>query len=1395
MADDGAHTTAEPIENPLNLIPVGLKEAALDSPTFRATAVHFADQIEVIERWLDGYIKAASKLAAEVSSLEATVNSFLTQSAPPAQVSEAVVDHDYTLLAMRRYGEGAREFWNQTFRGVKKYESTVVEPIRTFLNNELRVFKDARRTLDLSQKSFDTVIARYLSQTKSKEASSLREDAFQLHEARKAYLKASMDFCITAPQLRANLDQLIVRVFAEQWKEMRSSRDASASTFAKLNGEMERVRGWSREMENSERAFKRELMAARRQIEESASNMTKPSRELGDYELSTVPYLGSGASTATKTASSARKTAGHETGEKQGWLFMKNIIGKPARTLWSRRWFFVKNGIFGWLVQGSRSGGVEESEKIGVLLCGIRPASQEERRFCFEVKTKDTSIILQAETQTEISEWISAFEFAKRKALEDPASTEISPLSPGVDPAFAISPPIAPEFAARMGDAEQRTEDAATGLSVPEREGSGLGVAQRGSVDINASRRVMSLEREPGEGGRDHAARIIQKLDLHKRGSATPQLSQAPPPSAGGIASLISASHTVMPIGPGTPKSAGGDGTTGGSAHRRNFTNPYSTLAPNTLASPPAPTNLSHTAVVVSGERGVSLGSRADGSGMPSGIMANLWGSSHWGYVNRLGDDLPKQPHQRSVSQPPSPGHVRPTSVDDVGVMDGTGEMPRELPPSPEPGVAHRKTMSSIAAATDLNLPTQVARIDTESVEEYPNYYPLPLKAQHAQFRILFPSVPRGEKIVLVFRATWNPNEQQEFPGRVYVTEKDVYLYSHHLGLVLITGVSLSSISDVTAAPGRDCDFLYLHMKEGHRQHDRRRITIRVFLDPLRLLQRRLNFLVQNANSDEPVSLEEVIKTLIKMEIEKPERSSSIESWEDVGFDADETVAGDESSPQRRRERNIKANLRIDGNLYGEIAKTGREIQKFQLPRQPVMYAPQGMQASITREFNVSAKALFHVVFGDKSAVFQLLYSNRWGVQIIQSPWVKSENGHWARRFTSQYNAASMVDQQTIDIFNDHLCYVVTNQKHPGGLPYANRFHCVTKLVVTHVSKSRCKLAIFQQINWHKGPAMPYIRHLIEKEAFNNLEADALDLTNVATDQVAKLGNHSKTNKAIEVFGNIGQQTNVPQLDSGAVSNLGGPPTTVGKQTRPTNLFNLVAANIMVEVLRSLSMAFDVLIALGKGAIGVCTAHSLLLALLVFSALYNSWYGYRDGMIWWHKRSATKYMTRLGVKPEPTIGRAVYLSDIEELVVPIAVNETATSFSPPDGGEAKTCRTTFGEHLSSSTSLLGSGTRLHRSRDAMARYRHDLLVAIRVVNRIERDVVLAEWQDWVRAEEAKCARVEEMLLDRRHSGKKNRGTTTVEVEELDAELGDGFARYCASCRSESAAFANRTLLT
>ncbi|TVY23566.1 putative PH domain-containing protein [Lachnellula hyalina] len=1419
MAELAPQPTVQVVGKSMSLIPVGLKEAALDSPTFRATAVHFSDQVEIIERWLDAYVKSVSKLVHDVTSLEEAFNAFLARSVPPANISEAVLDHDYTLLAMKRFGECSREWWSQALFGMMRMDSNIVEPVKSFMSGELRNFKDARRFLEQSQKTFDTTLARYVGQSKTKEPSSLREDAFQVHETRKAYLKASLDFCLLAPQLRYTIDKLLVRVTSDQWKDMRRSREATGVSFAKWGNDMDRVRGWSKEMESGEGVFRRELQLARREIAEVASASSRPSRELEDYNLSTVAFLGSKGPSTVNIQSQGKEG---ERSEKQDWLFLRTISGKPARATWVRRWFYVKNGIFGWLVQGSQSGGVEESEKIGVLLCNVRPAVQEERRFCFEVKTKNQTILLQAETQGQLMEWLEAFEVAKNKALQ--ASADNFP--GGVDPAFAITPASIPEFAAKTSDghashgSEEMPSSGFERIGALPLPGIDMGnLASRSSFDISGPRRSVTT-REEGESSRDHAARIMQKLDLHRKPApVTNDSPSAPSPGpAGGIASLISASHNILPVyTPVIPQVP----TVPTLALPQPMESHTSTLAPTTLANPPAPTNLSKSAVIVSGERGISIGGSDATGGMPSGMMANLWGSSNWGYINRLelGEIKSASPNK---SIPPSP-NIRPLEPmpkaggDAIGKPDsGPSSAVRSnstlADPSSTPATtsfAHRKTVS-------VDAPSAI-RSDAFSPqpEIFPGNYPLELKTQEAQFRTLFPNVPREDKLLLVFRATWNPNEQQEFPGRVYVTQHDFYFYSHHLGLVLITGASMANILEVTAAPGKDCDFIFLHLKETGRT-GLTRVTIKTFLEPLRLLQSRLNYLVDTAQSEEPLNLEETMAVLIKMENADPTRSPSMESWEDVSVNT--PVDNGTVSGRTRHDRDLRTAIHVERGL--RLGRASKDVTKFQLPSKPVVYEPAGMQRKVVeRQFDISPKALFHVMFGDKSAVFQLLYHERRAQRIAQGPWVPQEGISMRRDFEFQIDysdvfhrarQANVVDYQVIDIMNDHVCYVVTDMKTPWHLPHHKDFMLVSKIVITHVAKSKCKLAVYTKVDWSKAPT--FSKGLVERQALDDSSLDALDLADVITDQVRKLGPQSRTKKAIHIFGYVGQQTSISMFSATESANSKRPQI---KQRTLTHMLFETMGSFGESAISSLMMwTFAVLRQIWK----IWSAHSIILIVLVLSVMTNAFFTSRDTSEWWSERNAAKFMSRIGVGPNPMMSKALYLKDLDDALTslptdlleqpeskwsvrsPHRVKDLLTSTSHDQFREIANITDLDSPYqmagtLHSETVTSSTARRLRRTRQHLGSYRHDLVVAMRVVNNIEREMMQAEWENWLLDENMKCKQVQTMLRENRTPttpNKKPKGAESQQV--LDAkerersgkmdEMRKWHEEYCTSCKLE-----------
>ena len=1179
------------------------------------------------------------------------------------------------------------------------------------------------------------------------------------------------------------LDKTLVKVFSDQWREMRGPRDNLNAAYGRWGNDIERVRGWSREMESSEKTFRRELFSARKQIEESAEMAMRPSRELEDYSPSTTFPSLANLPTPTK--------AGPAKAEKQGWLNLRTVTGKPSRTVWLRRWFFVKNGIFGWLVQGSKSGGVEESERIGVLLCSVRPSSTEDRRFCFEVKTKDRTIIVQAETQPELTAWVGAFEIAKQKALEDPASTDSPGLEGprGQDAAFAILPPTAPEFAASAADSGmQSLADETSGNGI-ERSGtqarsgidSSSNVAMRNSFDVSSSRRSTA----EGDSGRDHASRIIQKLDLHRKSTISAQTTGAAAVSSptssgvGGIASLISASHNVMPIGPGIPPPAPEVPTIRPATTSSIHDLPFTTLAPNTLANPPAPTNLSSTAIIINGEKGIGMGRTDATGGMPGGLMANVWGTTNWGYLNRLerGELKSSTETRLRTSAPPSP-QSRPSASPSRRVFSGTNgattSLPIDVPSTPRSSPSHRKTVS-MDEDDNNTLKAKMAQ------QEYPNYYPLQLKTQDAQFRLLFPNVRREERVVLVFRATWNLNEQQEFPGRVYVTAKEVFFYSHYLGLVLISGVSLASIVEVTAAPGRDSDFIFLHLKDNSNQTGFTRITIKTFLEPLKLLQKRLSFLVRNCNSDEPLDLESIMKTLIKLEQDDPASSPSLQSWEEVSMN---TPYGDgptvKRSASQRNQRDLRASVLVDRGLYrsGSNFEEYKDVTKFKLPRQPVVYAPAGMdQAAVVREFDISPKALFHVMFGDKSAVWQLLYHERQAQRIKQGSWVQPDQGHLRREFEYEFSydsilgqrrRATVIDYQMVDVLNDHLCYVVTDRKTPFYLPFHTSFFLLSKIVITHVAKSKCKLAIYTRVDWLKRPGITGI--FITNRALSDLESDAQDLADVIAEQVRKLGAHSRTKKAIQIFGQVGQQTQASEF-AGSDAPSGIRTRRSMKRRTMAGLFFESATSLLKNLVTRLMMWA---LALVKWVWKTCDANSILLAILAISVCTNLFFTSWSTRDWWRERNAGKYMARLGVGPELVMSRTLYMHDLDDATAYIdgIVDETT----------ANRCRQTF-QDLTSLTSPSALPTkpsntrtarRLQQTRQNLGSYRHDLLVAMRVVNSIEREVVQAEYEDWLMVENSRCKQLKAAIGANRT---ELHGDRLIEIEHWQGE-------YCDSCGVE-----------
>lgn len=100
---------------------------------------------------------------------------------------------------------------------------------------------------------------------------------------------------------------------------------------------------------------------------------------------------------------------------------------------------------------------------------------------------------------------------------------------------------------------------------------------------------------------------------------------------------------------------------------------------------------------------------------------------------------------------------------------------------------------------------------------------------------------------------------------------------------------------------------------------------------------------------------------------------------------------------------------------------------------------------------------------------------------------------------------------------------------------------------------------------------------------------------------------------------------------------------------------------------------------------------------------------------------------------------------------------------------------------SSSQLLTASARRMRKTRQQMSIYRHDLLVAMRVVNIIEQEIIRAEWEHWVLQETDQCDKAGELLLEvgrGNESFNEQRAATNDTGRDARAHL----QAYCSSCK-------------
>lgn len=438
----------------LKLISVAFKEASLDTPSFRSSVNHFHTKVESLEDWIEKTVGfTESRYNVSVDDFKKAQSAFLNQLLPPPiLLSNGFVDNQlYTPWLVESFNRDYAEFNEKIFKMISGQDSGYPNALLELMTKVIEPYKKKRANFEYFQSKHDGLLNQYQGiQINNSDVtpSSIRESAVQLYEMRQNYLETSLELVGVISDVKLGVDKFVMQTIGlAQLKNSFTFQESGKKVDLTplLNEKFVDYSEWVENSAEAARSLQNEMENAKRQVLQFAANKFTPSRNLNDFNVKTIDQ---------DTFNNSESNILKQGPEKCGWLYMKTSLSSPQRTIWVKRWCFLKNSVFGIFLLSLSKTYVEETDKFGIFLTDVRYQGDADRKFCFELKiigganqdtdtnaSKDLNITFQTESLEDLKSWITAFSQTKTYA------SKLDPKSAEYDMAFKRFPPEFLEFA------------------------------------------------------------------------------------------------------------------------------------------------------------------------------------------------------------------------------------------------------------------------------------------------------------------------------------------------------------------------------------------------------------------------------------------------------------------------------------------------------------------------------------------------------------------------------------------------------------------------------------------------------------------------------------------------------------------------------------------------------------------------------------------------------------------------------------------------------------------------------------------------------------------------------------------------------------------------------------
>ena len=123
-------------------------------------------------------------------------------------------------------------------------EDNFIQPLQSFVKTHLKEFKEFRKHHEKTLEKYEVQLAKYTSQSKTKEASAVREEAFRLYETRKAYVRMSGQHVVRILHFRSILEHFLVERFSLATTSHLKDFEGGSDSWSKLQSSLTSWKQW-----------------------------------------------------------------------------------------------------------------------------------------------------------------------------------------------------------------------------------------------------------------------------------------------------------------------------------------------------------------------------------------------------------------------------------------------------------------------------------------------------------------------------------------------------------------------------------------------------------------------------------------------------------------------------------------------------------------------------------------------------------------------------------------------------------------------------------------------------------------------------------------------------------------------------------------------------------------------------------------------------------------------------------------------------------------------------------------------------------------------------------------------------------------------------------------------